>query len=64
MGFVEDACAKKNIESITEVGISGIKCSSPQVINALFDDIGLNIDQEIGLKKLALSFDEYESNTI
>ena len=63
-GFVEDRCAEKDIQSISEVKIDSILCSSPQVVSALFDDIGFNIDKEHGLKKLHLDFSSGESNTI
>ena len=53
-GFIEDKCEEKKISSITEV--DQLHCVLiPQTINSLLDDIGYNIDQEQGLKRLAIN---------
>ena len=59
-----DKCTEKDIEAITELKMYNIRFSSPQVVNALFDEIGCNIDQERGLKKLSLYFFYREEHTI
>ena len=34
-----DQCKELDVGPVTEVKIDAIRCSSPQVMNALFDDI-------------------------
>ena len=63
-GFVEDKCEEFKISSITEVDLYNIESSSPQAMNSLLDDIGYNIDQGQGLKKLKLHFNNDENDTI
>ena len=59
---VDGWCAEYNLQPATEIfigGDSGFACSSSEVINSLFENLGRAIDSEQGLKKLSIEgFDD------
>ena len=53
---VDEWRADHDLQPTTEIFLDNLKCSSPEVLNALFNDLGRTIDVEQGLKKFAINF--------
>jgi len=43
-----------DLQSITDAFLYNLDCSSSNVVNSVFDDIGRNVDEVQGLKKLRI----------
>ena len=53
---LDECLAGHDLQPTTEIWIGGtFKCSSSEVLNALFEDLGRTIDREQGLKRFVIN---------
>ena len=54
-GTVHEGCKKHDLQPTTDIYIGGLfMSSSSEVLNSVFDELGCSIDEEQGLKHLAV----------
>ena len=53
-GTFYEWCNEHSIESVSQASFYELACSSSDTLNAVFEDIGRNIDEEEGLKQLKI----------
>ena len=49
-------CRQNNFQPTTDITITRLECSSSEVLNSMFEELGHTIDQEHGLKSLAIEW--------
>ena len=52
--MMAERCAEHSIESVTDVNIRDLVCSSSDALNLVFEDLARSIDAEEGLKKFEI----------
>ena len=58
---VYDWRKQSNLQPTTDIAIIDLRCTSSEVVNSIFEELGHTIDQESGLENLAIEFFDVES---